>query len=318
MDDNIVADQALGAYLSAPQSQESEELGELLASRAEPVIRKVVFWRISESRADAEDVCAQAILSLLEYLQRHKKEGQHPIQDFSDYAAATAHHACDQYLRRKNPALSRLRNRIRYVLEHDAKFAVWRNSQGVWLCGLSAWKSQQADSTAPVTAGLVAGGHPSLAEVVSRIFRSSRAPLELNCLVELAQTLTAVPSTTSESLEELDLADNKVAADLTMEQRTYAAELWKELRELPLRQRHALLLNLRDDAINLLLLTGVASFREIAATLEILPEELASFWNRLPFEDSKIAERLRCTRQQVINLRMAARKRLANRLAGWR
>jgi hypothetical protein len=41
---------------------------------------------------------------------------------------------------------------------------------------------------------------------------------------------------------------------------------------------------------------------------------MAAIWPRLPLDDLAIAERLACTRQQVINLRMAGRKRLATRL----
>ncbi|HTT24833.1 MAG TPA: sigma-70 family RNA polymerase sigma factor [Candidatus Sulfotelmatobacter sp.] len=318
MEDSRVADPVLDSYLSAQQSCESDELGGLLSSRAEPIVRKVVFWRIGDSRADAEDVCAQAILSLMLHLQRYKKEGHAPIQDFDGYAATSAHHACDQYLRRKNPALWRLHNRIRYVLEHDARFALWRSSHGVWLCGLARWKAQPSGGTPPASGDLAGCNHLSMPELISRIFRSSSGPVELNSVVELVQTVTVVPGRSLESSDELELADTRAAVDTEMEQRTYAADAWKQIRELPSRQRHALLFNLRHDAMNLLVLTRVASFRDIAATLEIQPEELASFWNKLPFEDTEIAERLGCTRQQVINLRMAARKRLANRLAGWR
>ena len=42
--------------------------------------------------------------------------------------------------------------------------------------------------------------------------------------------------------------------------------------------------------------------------------EFASLWQRIPLDDETIARRLGCTRQQVINLRMAGRKRLSNRL----
>jgi hypothetical protein len=41
---------------------------------------------------------------------------------------------------------------------------------------------------------------------------------------------------------------------------------------------------------------------------------MAALWGRLPLDDHAIAARLECTRQQVINLRMAGRKRLATRL----
>ena len=45
-------------------------------------------------------------------------------------------------------------------------------------------------------------------------------------------------------------------------------------------------------------------------------EALAALWHALPLPDNDVALRLDCTRQQVINLRMAARKRLVNRLDG--
>ena len=319
MDNSRVADQLLDRYLSAPESDESEELGELLSVRAEPIIRRVVFWRINDSRTDAEDVCAEATLNLVQRLQRCKEEeGGSAIEGFNDYVAATAHHACDRYFRCKNPGLWHLRNRIRYLLEHDARFAVWQNSQGVWLCGLAIWKFQLQAGATPSPGDLASGANLSLKKVVSRIFASSGAPMELNAVVELTRMAAVVPYSVREVNNELDLADRKTPADLEMEQRTFAAELWKEIQELPPRQRQALLFNLKDDAMNLLLLTGVASFKQVAITLEIAPEELASFWNNLPFEDTEIARRLGCTRQQIINLRMAARKRLANRLAGWR
>jgi hypothetical protein len=93
--------------------------------------------------------------------------------------------------------------------------------------------------------------------------------------------------------------------------------LWAEVRELPATQRTALLLNLRDSeghgVIELLPATGLASFADLALMLSMTPPELAAVWNHLPLEDAKIADLLGLTRQQVINLRKAARDRLARR-----
>jgi DNA-binding CsgD family transcriptional regulator len=98
--------------------------------------------------------------------------------------------------------------------------------------------------------------------------------------------------------------------------------VWGEIRELPVRQRCALLLNLRDgeegNAVALLVLSGAATLAEIARTLEMPVEELAALWSRLPLDDLTIAARLGLTRQQVINLRKSARARLARRLGGAR
>ena len=315
MDDSPVTDQA-----PDHGPAESEELGELLANRAQPIIRKVVFHRIADSRADAEDVCADAILSLIQRLQSYGNDeaDQEPIEDFGKYAAAIAHHACDQYLRRKNPAIWRLRNRIRYLLEHDPKLAVWRDSQGRWLCGFLTWQGQERTEQLPLVDRSGGTGYAELRELLFRLFHRSGGPLELATVVEAARTRPDFQAPVAEQSADSDIADNKPAVDSEIERRAYAAELWKEIRNLPARQRSALLLNLKNDAMNLLLLTGIARFRELEAALDMQPKELASLWNKLPLEDTEIAQRLGGTRQQIINLRMAARKRLANRLAGWR
>jgi DNA-directed RNA polymerase specialized sigma24 family protein len=116
----------------------------------------------------------------------------------------------------------------------------------------------------------------------------------------------------------LALPDPAPDAAAALQQRGHLALLWEEIRRLPPRQAAALLFNLRDaqrgNALVLLPLTGVATMREIARTLGMSAEKLAEIWNRLPFEDSEIAELLGVTRQQVINLRKSARERLARRM----
>ncbi len=317
MEDNRVTDQSLDSYLAAPAGNDSDELGELLAARAEPIVRKVVFRRIGESRSDAEDVCGDAMLSLVQHLQRYKEDQEgRSIEDFGSYAAATAHHACDQYLRRKHPALWRFRNRVRYLLEHNERLAVWRNSQGVALCGLAIYKGEEHPGKTPEH---FVPSNPSVLRIfLFELLRESMGPVELHEAVCVAWSLSGLATSVAEQIDPVEVVESRPAADRKWEQRTYAAALWKEIQELPYGQRCALLLNLKNDAMNLLLFTGTASLRQIAATVELPAEELASVWHRLPFVDADIAVRLGCTRQQVINLRMAARKRLANRLAGWR
>ena len=86
---------------------------------------------------------------------------------------------------------------------------------------------------------------------------------------------------------------------------------------MPVRQRMALLLNLRDEGggvAGLLPITGIATVRQIAAALEMADEDFAGLWPRLPLDDASIAGLLGVTRQQVINLRKCARERLARRM----
>lgn len=115
-----------------------------------------------------------------------------------------------------------------------------------------------------------------------------------------------------------DPPDPEPSAATRVEERSSLHQLWREIRLLPARQALALLLNLRDEgrgnAIVLLPLTGVASLREIARAVGLEPERLAELWPRLPLDDATIAEILGTSRQQVINLRKAARERLSRRL----
>ncbi|MFN0171664.1 MAG: sigma-70 family RNA polymerase sigma factor [Bryobacteraceae bacterium] len=121
-----------------------------------------------------------------------------------------------------------------------------------------------------------------------------------------------------DTIADLAVVDQTPGPDRIAESRLFARRLWEEVQQLPVNQRRALLLNAKDNALSLFPVCGVASIRQIAHSLEMQPEELATLWNDLPMEDQVLAARLQITRQQVINLRMSARKRLANRLRDWR
>ena len=152
---------------------------------------------------------------------------------------------------------------------------------------------------------------------LARLFDHGRGPLELTAIVDLAAEVWRVPLFLHDEASALEqVRDRAQGADAVMVQRERADRTWQEIRELPLRQRQALLLNLKDDALSLFLLTGTASMRAIAEALDMEAGALAGLWNSLPLADNDLAVRLGCTRQQVINLRMTARKRLLNRVNG--
>jgi hypothetical protein len=105
--------------------------------------------------------------------------------------------------------------------------------------------------------------------------------------------------------------------DVAVESRQSLVALWKEIAQLPRRQRLALLLNARDAAgdsvVRLLLDGGVITLRELALAIDVPEPDLEPLIGRLPMRDADIAAWLQVTRQQVINLRSAARDRLARR-----
>jgi len=129
----------------------------------------------------------------------------------------------------------------------------------------------------------------------------------------------SVNITVSMSAGQLEaVPDRAQPVEQAIDCRRYAARLWEEIRALPLKQRTALLFHLRDahgnSALSLFQLTSTAFLPAIAAAVGMSEAELAGLWNDLPLDDNRIAALLACTRQQVINLRMSARKRLAKRI----
>jgi hypothetical protein len=310
-------DQILDAFATASDDGAEEQLGLLLAHDASPVIARVVASRIGAGSGEAEDVRAQVLLQLMLRLRHGRIEGTlGDIETFSAYAAAAAHHGCDHFLRAKYPLRWQLRNRLRYALEHDRRFALWKSVHGTWLAGVRGSESHPP-GTPPRPEALSDVEPQQVKGFLARLFDRSGGPLELTALVDLAAEVWRIPLLPHDDATSLeDVADRGRRADAAMVERQRTERAWQEIRELPVRQRQALLLNLKDDALSLFLITGTASLRDLAAALEMDVQALAELWSELPLPDNELARRLGCTRQQVINLRMAARKRLINRLNG--
>ena len=138
-------DQVLESFLASPDEGQSEEqLGDLLARHAAPVVRRVVSRRLGAVSSDIDDVCSQVMLQLMLRLRRERIDASlAAIDAFASYVATAAHHGCDHHIRAKYPLRWRLRNRLRYVLEHQPQFALWKASDGSWLCGRAAWRARQ-------------------------------------------------------------------------------------------------------------------------------------------------------------------------------
>src|SRR5262249_8183407 len=152
-------------------------------------------------------------------------------------------------------------------------------------------------------------------------------PVEFDELVKTVAALLRITDPRIESVDAdsgdttVELADQEADVAWRVEKRIFLQRLWEELRQLPVQQRAALLLNLRDHkgrgCIALFPATGIATIDQLAEALEMRAEQLAEIWNELPLEDAKIAELLKQTRKQVVNLRQSARRRLARRLKGF-
>ena len=321
--------------------QADEILSQLITVHADPVIKGVIRFKLrlnsfrETQREEAEDIHQEVVLQLLAQLQRFRKlPSSHPITDVRGMAAVIAHRTCARWMRRQFPERHALKNRLHYLLTRQRGFALWQNSEGKPLAGFAVWQ-QQLQSTRnlpnieklPAHIRALKSDKPQqLAELLASLFNYLGGPIEFDELVGGVAALQGISEQPIESLaDDEDTAFEPAAAEpdpaWRVEKKFFLERLWEELQQLPLNQRAALLLNLKDasgfGAITLFPATGIANVRQLAGALEIDPEELAKMWNDLPIEDARIAELTGLTRQQVINARKSGRERLARRLKGF-
>lgn len=341
----VSIDRLLAPWLEAVSAEAAEErLTQLITTEIEPVITGVIRFklRLDPHAPEAGDLRQEALAEALSVLNKCRQQPErHPIGDVRALAATITYRACSRWLRRQTPHRNALRNRLQYVLTRKPHLALWAmvsDRLNRWLGGLAEWRDRQ-DYAGMVelqrmreTSALLhwnGRGQGDVAEFsayLTALFTRLRLPIELDDLVRLSAGLLQVSdealiSTTTEEGGEIFEAVSGDDVAWQVEKRLFLQRLWEELQQLPLPQRRALLLNLRDAAGNgciaLFPAVGVASLRQLAAALELPLEQFAGLWPQLPLEDAAIAELLNLTRQQVINARKAGRERLARRLRGF-
>jgi hypothetical protein len=341
------SDALLSSFLHATSEAESEGLlTQLLDEQARPVIKGIIrnklhcFGSVDHGLRwqDGEDVYGEVVTRLLERLRACKASAEtDEIHDFLNYVAVTTYNACHEYLRSKYPQRWRLKNRVRYLLTHQVEFGMWQSSEGNWLCGFSRWSKRGMDHAAgddllhqlrdpSHSLPLEGSKHDdirtaSLLDLLGAIFKKVNAPVELEALVNTVADLQGIKdlflATEEADTSAVPSSDPRTEFAAEIEHRSYLQRLWVEIMQLPVSQRVALLLNLKDmheGVIVLLPLTGVATIRQIAGAVSIPTQEFAKLWNELPLDDAAVALRLGVTRQQVINLRKSARARLSRRM----
>ncbi len=344
-----IIDGLLAPLLLIVEDEEAEEfLARIIAAHVEPVINGVIRYKLrldpGGGDAEAEDLRQEAIAELLTRLQKFRADAEaHSIKDLRGLAATIAYRLCAGWMRRQFPERYALRNRIQYLLTRQAGFAIWRedpndeNESKRLIAGFAAWKGRRPSAGAASLRRLsqdeklldaLGGGRAAkLNDALTTVFNHVGAPVEFDELVKRMADLLQIKDRMFESIDAVpgesgfDMADREADVALRVEKRIFLQRLWDEALQLPRRQRMALLLNLRDadgrGCIALFPALGITPIRRLAEALEMSAERLAEMWNETPLEDAKIAELLRLTRQQVINARKSARKRLARRLKGF-
>lgn len=317
-------DPLLEPLLEAETAEERQRaIAELLDSHAYDRIDRILaakFRQSSRGLDERHDLRAEIILRLVTRLQRLAADPRaESLASFPDYVAVVTLNAFDELLRRLFPNRTSFRNRVRYRLRSDPKLAVWSAGDTV-LAGLAAWRnrSDRAVAVAPSSiSGLSAAGD-DLAGLLVAFFECVGSPVAFDDLVSLLAGVLGVTDRAPEPKVGSELVALGRHPSENLERLQYLDALWDEICALPRPQRIALLLNARDasgeSVTHFLPATGVATVRQIAEAMEMDARDLAGLWSGLPLDDLRIAEILCVRRQQVINLRRAARERLARRM----
>ncbi|HKC85912.1 MAG TPA: hypothetical protein VKG02_08065 [Blastocatellia bacterium] len=339
----------LQTLLTRGEEAAESALALLIETHIEPVIRSVIRFKLRldpGARADEADLAQEA---LAQWLAELRKLGAEPdsrsISDARGLAATITYRVCYGWLRRRSPRRHALRNRLQYLLTRQAGLTLWPaggqsgQSEKALIAGFASWRGRARASAETLrqlpgdekflarASRLIARGQDAkLNDLLAAIFDYVGGPVAFDELVGAVAALLRIKDEPPASTEEGPEAYGAQLASCEdvawqVEKRIFLERLWEEVRQLPLAQRAALLLNLREadgrGCLPLFPATGVVTLGQIAETLEISAERLAEIWPQLPLDDATIAGLLNLTRQQVINLRKSARERLARRLKGF-
>jgi hypothetical protein len=301
-------------------------LERIVVDVAAPTLRRALAqYTRSESHmqpADADDIASAVTLRLVRRLQACTESAEHAIERLPDYIATQTFNAVHDVLRRRFPEGVRLKNRVRYVLTHDARLGLWRSPAGP-AAGLARHRGIEPDANEiPITSSAATRAmlqRERPAEAICALLSRIDKAVTVDALVSKLAELWNVKSHPPEGDAILTITDDRPSPHDTVESRQTLEILWSEIRELRTPQRAALLLNLRDaegaGGLALLLIANVATFGGIAEAIGVSTARLAELWSQLPLDDLTIGEMLNLKRQQVINLRQAARDRLSRRMS---
>jgi hypothetical protein len=322
VDGLLTANDPLLRRLIATRTEEERraEIESILTGHVIPVIRKIVQRHQQSDRLlhsqDAEDIASTVVVRLVSKLQRVPFDRSEAVDRLVDFAATSTFNAIHDFLRFHFPERSSLKNRVRYALMRDPRFRTWTSPAGP-ACALSSWP--QTSEVGQPPASWRHEDPARVAEAIESLLTAAAKPLLVTAVVRAVADAWNVTDDRPAVRSEIAAPGPSQAGQLESRQRL--AALWRETCALPGPQRTALLLGLRDvdggSAIALFTLMGVATLDQVADTIDVPIAHLARLWPRLPVDDLTIASLLGVTRQQVINLRLAARQRLARRLKKW-
>ena len=249
-----------------------------------------------------------------------------PIKDFSAYCAAIIYNVWNAFVRERSPNRENLKNKIRYSLDKDSRFATEIDVENGNFYRLreqnlppSVMSVEQL--TAIVKEECEFFAQTNLPNLLAVIFEKANGSLKIGQLVKIVAELWLVRDLPTVSLDDFQTRTKReIVRHEDLEMRSTLEYIWQEIRALPVFQRVALLYNLRDERGGEMLFSffnaRIADLDELAATINLDKTQFVKLLPQLPFDDKRIATAMNLTVKQIGNLRKVARDNLRRRLDG--
>src|SRR3954469_2174598 len=119
-----------------------EQIETLIVDHAKPTMERIInrfMYGDSLHGEDADDIVATVTLRLIRKLQATEISDSDPIRQFDSYVARLTYNTIYDYMRRRFPERTRLKNRIRYIASNDDRLAIWNAPLGAAV-GLAKWR----------------------------------------------------------------------------------------------------------------------------------------------------------------------------------
>jgi len=244
------------------------------------------------------------------------------IRDVKGYVASIAYNAWSDHLREKYPKRASLKNRVRYFLGHQAKYAVWSGADGEtvagfrrWQVGVNAAPASRVSALRAQEERLPAGSVPrkdmerfdrgDWDQLLDALLTRLGGPVTLDDAVSMIAVLIGLKEDRLESLDDasdegdahgIDIEDEDgPRPERIHEMRSMLAALWLAICALKHDYRCAYLLNIpgagktRGD-IEVFVLQGIASLVEIGTALALTPEQFEAAWRELELDPDDRAD----------------------------
>jgi len=338
-------DNVLVPYLAADDDQERQQhLDELLLLRAAPLIRGVLLRKlgfyvssqgINETNQDSEDLYQEAMTRVMQGLHELQSSTGPDIENFELYVSGIATNICTDFIRRKSPARTRLKYRVRGVVKYHKDLVSWQHD-GDTLCGFALWRNTSKNPFTDQTFQDIETKLDSfqslyfaeqdirvapLSQIVSDLFDWLGGPVEIDLLVRMIAYLLGVTDQQIESLHDPShgrwdsyFSAHTQSGQSDLEANELLARLWRTVIQLPAEQRDAFAFGFADEAgqdlFTLLVAAEIVNWHELAQGMGRSVAGVVELRMRLPMDTPGVANELKASRENVYKWRFRAIRRL--------